>query len=231
MTLFNDIRKDREAASGIEAPASMKSRPVDHRGFPVPWFVTNKTNDGLWDFVHIERNRMIEAIRFEKCWVSGQKLGRYKAFCIGPMCAINRTAGDPPVTKEIALWSVKVCPFMSRPRARRSDHSENTVDEDRVFDGVGIMRNPGVTAVWVSKNSEYQQGRGFYIGDPVEVTWWREGRPATRAEVDASIASGIHILKGMAREEGPDAEAELQRYIERAERLLPPHDTKETEDE
>jgi hypothetical protein len=211
----------RELFLTVPTPSSMKSRPVDHRGFPVPWFVTKKTPEGHWDFVGIERSRMIEAIRFEKCWVSGQKLGKFKAFCIGPMCAINRTAGDPAVTKEIALWSVKVCPFMSRPMARRADHSENTVDDKRVFDGVGIMRNPGVTAVWVTRNSEYQRGRGFYLGDPDEVTWWREGREATRHEVLASIGSGIHHLEKIAADESPEAQRELQRYIARAMPLLP----------
>ena len=165
-------------------------------------------------------NRMVEAVRFDKCWVSGQKLGRYKAFCIGPMCAINRTAGDPAVTKEIALC-VKVCPFMSRPLARRADHKENRVETEKVFDGYGIMRNPGVTAVWITRNSEYQRGRGFYLGDPVEVTWWCKGRPATRAEVDASINSGIHHLESLAKAEGHEAENELQRYVKRAEPLYP----------
>jgi len=215
------ILSTREQTSHIETPAAMRTRPIDHRGFPVPWFVTEKTEDGKWDFVHIDRGRMHEAIKFDKCWVSGQKLGRYKAFCVGPMCVINRTAGDPPVTREIALWSVQVCPFMSRPRARRADRNEDQVVEGAGVDGIAILRNPGVTAVWITKNSEYQRGRGFYIGDPEEVTWWREGRTATRAEVDASINSGIHILEQVAREEGPAAEAELRRYVERAEPILP----------
>lgn len=215
------MRDARDTLSGIETPQSMLHRPTDHRGFPVPWFVTNKTDDGKWDFVGIDRSRMIEAVKFNKCWVSGQKLGKFKAFCVGPMCVINRTAGDPPTTKEIALWSVKVCPFMSRPLARRAAKNEDQQIDGAGIDGIGIMRNPGVTAVWVTKNSEYQRGRGFYLGDPVEVTWWRKGREATREEVDASIRSGIHILEGLAREEGQEAEAELRRYITRAESVLP----------
>jgi hypothetical protein len=215
------IINSREQFVDEATPASMRSRPVDHRGFPVPWFVTNKTSEGHWDFVKIERERFAEALRFEKCWVSGQRLGKFRAFCVGPMCVINRTAGDPPVTRDIALWSVKICPFMSRPLARRDGHKEGLVETSNVFDGVGVMRNPGVTAVWVTKNSEYQRGSGFYLGDPHEVTWWREGRTATRAEVDASIASGIHHLEKLAREEGPEAEAELRLYKQRAEPILP----------
>lgn len=212
----------REAYLSTETPSAMKLRPVDHRGFPVPWFVTQKDKNGLWDFVNIERRRMLEAMRYEKCWVSGQKLGRYRAFCIGPMCAINRTAGDPPVRKEIALWSVKVCPFMSRPKARRAAKNEDQVIEEGAgVDGVGIMRNPGVTGVWITKNAEYQRGRGYYLGDPLEVTWWAEGRPATRAEVMSSVESGIHHLEGMAAEEGPEALSEFARYRERAAPLWP----------
>ena len=199
----------------------MRSRPVDRRGFPVPWFVTEKTDDGLWDFVSIKQERMFEALKYEKCWVSGQRLGRFKAFCIGPMCAINRTAGDPPCTKEIALWSAKVCPFMTRPRARRAARNEDQQVEGAGIDGIGIMRNPGVTAVWVSKNSEYQRGRGFYLGDPVDVTWWCEGREATREEVLASVDSGIQILEKLASQEGPAAVNELARYRQRAEPLWP----------
>lgn len=220
---MEDKATSRVTHLSVETPKVMRSRPVDHRGFPVPWFVTQKTNEGHWDFVNITPERMLEALKFEKCWVSGQKLGRYRAFCIGPMCAINRTAGDPPVTKEIALWSVKVCPFMSRPMARRAAHNEDQVAEPGTagIDGIGILRNPGVTGIWISKNSEYQRGRGFYLGDPVEVSWWREGRPATRAEVLLSVNSGIHHLEGMAKREGPDAEKELERYKLRAEPLWP----------
>jgi hypothetical protein len=212
----------RELLAGVETPHSMRSRPIDHRGFPVPWFVTQKTPDDRWDFVDIKQTRAMEAVKHEKCWVSGQRLGTYKAYCVGPMCVINRTAGDPPTTKEIALWSVKVCPFMSRPLARRENHSDDAVAEGAGLGGIGIMRNPGVTAVWVSKNSRFESHRrGFNLGDPEEVTWWCKGRPATREEVDASIASGIHHLQKMAAEEGWLAQQELLDYIKRAQPLLP----------
>lgn len=215
------MQNAREMLSGAETPPSMRSRPVDHRGFPVPWFVTEKTEDGRWDFVNVRRERMLEAVRLEKCWVSGQKLGKFKAFCIGPMCAINRTAGDPPVTREIALWSVKVCPFMSMPMARRADKDAPEILEGPGVDGLALGRNPGVTGVWISKNSEYQRGRGFYLGDPIELTWWAKGRPATRDEVLTSVRSGLHYLRDLAKAEGHAAESALDRYVEAAEPIWP----------
>lgn len=215
------MRDARSEHLQVDVPSAMKLRPTDHRGFPVPWFVTRKDGDGRWDFVNVDGARADEAVRLGKCWVSGQKLGRFRAFCIGPMCAINRTAGDPPMRKDIALWSVKVCPFMSRPRARRAARNEAELVESAGIDGIGIMRNPGVTGVWVTRNAELQEGRGFYLGDPLEVTWWVEGRPATRAEVLDSVESGIPILEELAREDGPAALEMLARFRERAEPLWP----------
>jgi hypothetical protein len=110
---------------------------------------------------------------------------------------------------------------MSRPRARRSHHNETEISDRAGIDGVAILRNPGVTAVWVTRNSEYQLGRGFYLGDPFEITWWCEGRPATRAEVMASVESGIHHLEKLAVEEGPSAVAALALAKIRAEPLWP----------
>lgn len=210
----------RLAAIKASMPSSMNYRPVDHRGFPVPWFVTEKDDEGHWDFVNIDPERFYEAVRQEKCWVSGQALGRFKAFCVGPMCAINRTAGDAPVTREIALWSVKVCPFMSRPRARRADKTRDMIDNGELG-GIGLTRNPGVTAVWLTRNSEYQPGRGFYLGDPIEVSWWREGRPATRIEVENATESGIHVLESSAQQEGNGAVEMLEKFRAEAEKLWP----------
>ena len=53
------------------------------------------------------------------------------------------------------------------------------------------------------------------------MSWWREGRKATRAEIDAAIAKGMPKLHQAAAMQGPDSIKELQRYLERAEKLLP----------
>ena len=60
------------------------------------------------------------------------------------------------------------------------------------------------------------------VGDPTETLWYAKGRPATRDEVDASIESGLPLLR--AEEEGPDAVAELKRLVSVAQRYLPPGD-------
>ena len=84
-----------------------------------------------------------------------------------------------------------------------------------------IDRNPGVGCVWYTDSYkvfyDVQRRPLITIGEATRrPTWWAEGRPATHAEVEASIASGLPILSDMAAKESTDdrraaAGAELQR--------------------
>ena len=67
-----------------DLPERMKSLPVDHRGFPVPWFVA--WVDGKPVFPAMDGDKLRQAIQFGKCWVCGKPLGRFKYWVIGPMC-------------------------------------------------------------------------------------------------------------------------------------------------
>ncbi|HEU0221429.1 MAG TPA: hypothetical protein VFR34_04345, partial [Paracoccaceae bacterium] len=59
------------------------------------------------------------------------------------------------------------------------------------------------------------------LAEPDEVRWFREGRPASRAEAEAAIASGLPALERLAAEEGPEALGELVRATARARCHLP----------
>ena len=103
-------------------PPRMRNRPTDHRGFPVPWFVSNKTPAGLWDFVHVDPARLENAYRRGLCTLSGEPLGKFVSFVVGPMCIINRVAAEPPCIPELGKWAAQVCPFLSQPLAKRPKH-------------------------------------------------------------------------------------------------------------
>lgn len=182
-------------------PVRMRGRPFDHRGYPVPWFVTRKTADGLRDFKTVDIERHREAIRKRVCWVSGQPLGRYAAFVLGPMGTINRVSSDPPVIPEIAEWSARVCPFLSRPRARRPNFTGQ-----HATPGAMVADSPGLCAVWVTKDWWCSPEGLFSMGDPVMVSWWRDGRRADRS-TDARVVheNRASVLEAMAAEEGPQA--------------------------
>jgi hypothetical protein len=135
------------------------------------------------------------------------------------MCVVNRVAGDPPVKRDIALWSVRVCPFLSRPLAKRSDIPEELKEAQR---GIMIERNPGVCAVYITKDYKFDRRTGILkMGEPENVTWWARGRIATREEVMEGMDSGLPILRKLAKEDGIEAEKLLDKQYQVALEYLP----------
>ncbi len=200
-------------------PRRMLHRPVE-RGYAVPWFCAEI--DGHYDFRVIGPGKIAEAVTLRLCWLCGQPLGAYKAFCIGPMCAINRTISEPPSHRECAEWALRACPFLSQKETKRRTTGLPEGAEGPV--GFGIMRQPGAACLWVTKSYRVirvDNGVLFRLGDPVDVAWYREGRAATRSEVLESIDSGYPILLESATEDGPTAVRELERLRDRALVLLP----------
>jgi hypothetical protein len=195
--------------------------PIDKRGYPVPWFVG--WVDGEPEFRAVDPVKWVKAVQHKLCWVCGGPLGTYQAFVLGPMCTITRTSGEPPSHRDCAEWSVKNCPFLVRPHARRreNDLPEGYQDPNGIF----IKRNPGVSALWVTRTYKlFKDDNGnplVEVGDQLEVTWWAEGRPATREEVAASVESGLPELRKLADEEGENSIKALNKQIALAMTLLP----------
>jgi len=201
----------------------MKTLPRDERGFPVPWFVD--WIDGKPEFRAMDQRKYVLAVRENRCWVCGEKMGITKAFVAGPMCGINRTSSEPPCHIECARWSAMNCPFLTNPRmVRREDENFNKTSHLENGAGHAILRNPGVAMVWVTREYEiFNDGKGrplIQMGEPERVEWYAQGRNATRDEVQASIDSGLPNLEAIARlQDG--APAELRRYIDRFQKWLP----------
>lgn len=200
-------------------PDRIRRRPIDARGYPIPWFV--EYINGKPDFRVIDGRKLVRAVKEKRCWICGERLGAYLAFTIGPMCALNRTISEPPAHRECADFSARVCPFLSLPKKTRD---EEAMPADAVeAAGIGLKRNPGAVCVWITKGYALMRvanGILFRIGDPFEVHWYAHGRSATRAEVLESLDSGLPLLR--AEEEGPDAIKELRkRYDDVVTNLLP----------
>lgn len=208
------------AIKDIPLPARLARRPVNERGFPVPWFVS--FIGGKWDFVNLDPRNVVEAYRRKICWLCGEPLGRYVCFVIGPMCSVNRVSSEPPAHRECAEYAVRACPFLARPNAKRNEKAHMGKAED--IPGEAVEHNPGATLIWITRTFKpIRAGRGhlFEIGDPLEVAWYAEGRKATRAEIDAAMAKGLPFLRRAAEREGPEAVTVLDQYLKRAEKLLP----------
>ena len=203
-------------------PRRMQGLPADDRGYPVPFFVA--WIDGKPDFRVVGQGRISECHNKKKCWLCGEPMGRFKAFVIGPMCAVNRVSSEPPSHLECAIFAAQACPFLTLPKAQRR---EATLPDGAVPPaGIGIKRNPGVALIWVTETYKPfvpMQGGGvlFQIGEATTALWFAEGRPATRAEVLESINTGLPILEKMATDQSPAAVAALNLMTARAMKMVP----------
>lgn len=189
--------------------------PVDERGYPIPFFVAYV--NGKPEFRAADGKKFMQCLLQKLCWVCGQRIQSPVVFPIGPMCVLNRITAEPPSHEECAQWSVKGCPFLSKPQMTRRDHEE--LSKATATAGIMIERNPGVICLWKTRAFHtIRDGdkRLFHIGAPLAVSWWREGRMATRAEVMESVNTGLPILRG----HGMDADTEA-REMERLYSLLP----------
>lgn len=211
--------------AGLEPlTARLQGLPIDARGYPVPWFVAwFDAPDGVGkvpDFRVVDTEKFRRAIRERRCWVCGDPLGKWLAFPIGPMCAITRTTSEPPSHLECAEWSIRNCPFIVNPSRTRNTATVPIGGKEPA--GFGLTRNPGVTALWLTRTFDAcrapvgNQGWLITVGDPERVTWWREGRRATSEEVEASVSSGFPALLALARQEGAFAVDALGQQYQRA---------------
>jgi hypothetical protein len=202
----------------ISMPERIKRLPISATGFPMPRFV--HWQDGKLDFRGTGPDKMTMAVKRSLCWICGQPLGVHKAFLIGPMCAVNRCISEPPSNLECARYPARACPFLTTPNAKRN---AKDLPEERVTSAGAIMRNPGAVAVWITKAFTAFRHDGsvlFRLSEPERVHWFVEWRPATRAEVDRSIETGLPFLIGEAKRRGVDP-AETLQELARVQHLLP----------
>lgn len=196
--------------------------PHDKRGFPVPWFCAWDGDKPL--FPVMDPAKLVQAVRQDRCWVCGEKLGKYKTFVIGPMCCVNKITAEPPCHKDCAEFSAKYCPFLTRPKMRRvTTQDGNYIDTQHVA-GIMLEHNPGATALWTTRGydvTRVHNGILFEIGPFESVEFWAKGRRATRPEVYEAIDKGLPHLRRVADLDGPEGRRECERNIAEFLDILP----------
>ena len=223
--LSSESRQLNQRIADLEMPERMRRLPISDEGYPIPYFVP--FIDGKPEFRGMDADKLGLCVHLKRCWLCGQPLGVHLTFPIGPMCAVNRNISEPPSHHDCALYGVRACPFLTQPRMRRNEKDK---PEGHIA-GVGLQRNPGVTCLWTTRSYKVWRPRGggalFAIGDPETVEYFAEGRPATRAEVLASMELGLPLLMKIAEQEGSDAVAELLQQYDKALKLIPRGDVTE----
>lgn len=210
----------------VPMPARIARLPRNQVGYPIPWFVAT-LDTGVRDFRIADQGRHIDALRFRLCWICGERTGSHVAFVIGPMCAVNRISAEPPAHRDCAIYAARVCPFLANPGMRRRE--SGIPDEVVAAAGDPILRNPGVALVWVTRTYRIfrpplgNAGLLCEIGDPTETHWYAQGRDAARAEVMASMESGLPALRNACQMDDDPAESSAMLDVQygRALALVP----------
>lgn len=174
--------------SGLEPlPAAMRPLPAV-RGYPVPFFV--EWTDGTPRFDVLSGDAYLLCVEWDLCWICGNELDGDRSFVGGPSMASDRLSFEPPSHPECAEWAARNCPFLAQPHRRRSSRPK----PDARAVGVALP-NPGLAVVWTTRTHQGPWPSGvFTLGDAKQVSWWREGRPATASEV-AAAAGTIEAAK------------------------------------
>lgn len=200
-------------------PDKMRRRPLDSRGYPVPWFVA--WINGRPDFRIVDPQKFRLAIDKRRCWLCGGQLGKFATFVVGPMCIVNHTSAEPPSHMECAKFAVRGCPFLTIPASQYRD--AKLPADTRANPGM-LTHNPEVTALWTcdewqafrAADPDGNPGTLVEFGEPKSVSFWREGREATASEANAALYKGLPQLQAMAEREGPHQMRELARRVEAA---------------
>lgn len=200
-------------------PDAITALPRDERGYPIPWFTA--FIDGKPEFRCSDPQKWLRCVKEKLCWVCGRPLHhKQQVWVLGPLSGITGSSSEPPCHEQCAEFSVKACPFLSRPAAVRreavpgSDHT-----------GLPVLDNPGVTLLWYGRGYrivEDQRGLPlFRIPAPAMVRWWSQGRKATREEILAAIELRLPHVREAAKVDGPDSVIEVEQRIESLLRLVP----------
>jgi hypothetical protein len=198
-----------------EVPMRLRGRPLDHRGYPVPWFVAMV--NGEWDFRIIDTPKIDIAVSERRCWVCGNILGKWQTFVTGPMCAVNRTTAEPPCHYDCAVFSVLSCPFLTLPKAKRNDANlpAGYVEPPGVF----VQTNPGVTCLlsstkpYTTWNPGNTNDHRFLIEMPLpeRIELYANGRRATPDEITGAMQRAFVQLREAANID--QSHTELETYI------------------
>lgn len=201
-------------------PERVQKLPLDHRGYPIPWFVG--TVEGKRDFRVADGRKRVIAVNQKRCWVCGEPLGKNFAFVIGPMCAVNRNTSEPPSHVDCATFAARACPFLCLPKSEYRKPPEG----GKMLVG-SLEGNPGACAVWITKSYKPYIVPGtkaewlIRIGPATEVLWFAEGKMASRAQIEESFNRRLPLLREVAEREGPEACAYLDQQVDIAMKLLP----------
>jgi len=170
----------------ITMPARLRDRPVDKRGYVVPWNVL-VADDGTPFFTVNDDRRHLKAVRGGLCPLCGGILGRWKWFVGGPLSAFDPHGWflDLPGHRDCMEYALATCPYLAMPKWATGDHIPHrdklATTAPILIDETAIPDRPEVFVAIASDGIEIKSG-GLHLPyvrpvKPVlDYTFWRHGR-------------------------------------------------------
>lgn len=179
--------------SEVPIPPKMRLRPLDKRGYPIPWIVS-KDLDGVPYFTVNDTERGFMAIDRGICGICGNKLERDRWLVGGPGAAFHEHGAflDPPMHHQCATYALTVCPFLATRYTKRIDDAlamngrwppgMKIVQEDNM-----VPQQPSFFAlVKTASIQRHQEQPGIYYVIPkrpfLAVELWKDGKQITAEE-------------------------------------------------
>lgn len=165
-----------------EIPKQIAALPVDKRGLPIPFFVQwyrgsfrTSAGNGEPDHRLADPDKKVRCAERKLCWICGEPLGYWIAFVGSKQSIDQRLFGDGAMHVECAEFSMRACPHLSHPQAKRRDNDERKTTAV----GKREMHNPGTFGMYVTRSFDTQYSDGdilFKPAPPKKVRWFQEGQ-------------------------------------------------------
>jgi hypothetical protein len=104
------------ARLAVEVPKSLRTRPKDPRGYPIPWIVYVEPS-GKPQFTINDPSKVEDCIRKRLCGLCGKRIVGSFWFIGGMRCFTHEHGAfiDPPMHEHCARYAIRVCPFLGAP--------------------------------------------------------------------------------------------------------------------
>lgn len=163
-----------------EPPPRIKKLPRDQHGNAIPFFL-GATN-GKPETKVGDRTKWRDCLKFNFCWLCGEKLGKFQTFIIDPMKAINRMATEPGCHHDCAEWWARTC-----------------------------HKPAGIACLWTTQHSRIAMDGKIVVSEADAVSWWKDGRAATKPEILLVMDTGMPELIKNCRSRMEREDAEFRR--------------------
>ncbi len=107
----------------IAIPKELAHLKVDHRGYPIPFFVSYQNGVPEFRFLNITKQHFI--LENKLCGICGKKLNKDYSYVIsGPKGYENKISSDSAMHRVCAEFSLQACPHLYLEKAERRTNDD-----------------------------------------------------------------------------------------------------------